>query len=151
MINMNKINKRGITPVIATVLLISIVVVLIMIIYVIATTFVRDEFKKLGTEINTVCEELAIDAYYSSSENALEIKNNGQHVIMGIAIDKIGTGSSTREEIKNLNIAGGETKILENMDFSVYEKIIVIPIVIDDNKREITCKQENGKEIFFSE
>ncbi len=70
-------SKRGISPVIATVLLIVIAIVLFLLIFLWLRGFQKEAITKQGTPIETVCLEVNFDATVDSNTNILQIVNTG--------------------------------------------------------------------------
>ncbi len=90
-------NRRAITPIIATVLLIGIVIAAAAIIFVWSKKFIGENIQKYGDNINSVCDRLK----YESSIDALAggnyeitINNQGNDNIHQINLKFIKTGSS---------------------------------------------------------
>ena len=68
------IKKRGVSPVIATVLLISMVVIIGIIIFLWFRGMVGETVTKFGKNIELACEDVVFDASYSTS--TLDTKAN---------------------------------------------------------------------------
>ena len=70
-------SKRGISPIIATVLLIVITIVLFLLIFMWLRGFQKEALTKQGSPIETVCLEVNFDATVDSNTNTLQIINTG--------------------------------------------------------------------------
>ena len=79
-------NKRGITPVIATLLLIAMVVVIIAIIFMGSKNFVKESVQKKGLPADQACLEIVIQK--SCSDGVLSISNLGNIPIYQFDIKK---------------------------------------------------------------
>ena len=67
-------DRRGLSPIIATVLLISLVLVLASIIFLWARAFLPEQIQKFESPIEDACKNVVFDA--SVSENIITIQNN---------------------------------------------------------------------------
>jgi flagellin-like protein len=72
-------NKKAVSPVIATVLLVALVLVMALIIFLWARGFLTEQLQKNGVEIATVCDQVNYEAELVSTTNGYELKiaNNG--------------------------------------------------------------------------
>jgi flagellin-like protein len=70
-----KIEKRGISPVIATVLLISIALIVVGIIWVWASRSIGDAETKNGVPLDQVCDSISVDVSYSAG--TVSVVNRG--------------------------------------------------------------------------
>lgn len=70
-------NKLGVSPVIATILLIAIVVVLALVLFLWFRSFTKEATMKNGKNIELVCEEVQFSAEYDSTSGELAISNEG--------------------------------------------------------------------------
>src|SRR3989344_7665665 len=88
------IKKRGLSPVIATVLLIAIVVVLGLIVFLWIRGIVGESLVKVdGRNVQLVCDEVEFEAEYSSSTGFLYFSNTGNVPIYKIKAKISGAGS----------------------------------------------------------
>ena len=147
-----KRGKKALSPIIATVLLIAITVVIATIIYIWATSWIKEVVEKevLGETKTTdkLCDELNLDVDIVGNE--ITINNNGNVPIYGVKIKKQTTGDSDileREDagFTGISAGGTQTKTLSNL--GDYEKITIIPILLgraDNEEKEYTCKESQG-------
>jgi len=145
--------KRGISPVIATVLLIAMVVVIALIIFVWFRGMVGESVTKFGENIQLVCEDVEFDASYSSGK--LSIVNVGNVPIYQINMKISESGGYYTEELEmgeGVGLQQGGT-FSESMTFgSDVEKITLIPILAgtsDEGTRTYICEGQYGKEIIL--
>lgn len=108
---MIKKDKRGITPVIATILLIAIVVIVIAIIFVWSKNFVKESVQKKGLPVEQICSQIKIQK--SCSDGTMTIVNLGNipvyqfdvkkdlggRTILQHSDDSIGIGESVEFDI----------------------------------------------------
>ena len=150
------IKKKGLSPVITTVLLIVLVIVIIGIIFLWFSGMVEEGVTKFGKNIQMVCDDVNFDASYSS--NTISIVNNGNTPLYDVNI-KTGTGGNFEsKKIKELTsewpeigLTQGETFSEEISDYiDNADTIIVSPILIgtsSSGKKTFVCSGEYGKEI----
>jgi len=95
MVGLNQ--KRGLSPVIATVLLIALTLVLAMIVFLWARGFVSEQIEKQGKPTDQVCKDVSFDLDYvqNGQEVELQIVNRGNIPIYNFDIKFIGGGSSS--------------------------------------------------------
>ena len=98
-------NKRGLSPVIATALLIVIVLVLALIIFLWARGFLKEKNVKFNQPIENSCADIVFNS--EASAGVLSVVNNGNIPIYQFEIYKIDAGSRTL--IDKLGCANGAT------------------------------------------
>jgi len=131
-------NKRGVSPIIATVLLISIVVVLALIIFLWARGFVTETISKNGVPADQVCDEISLEVLYIDDE--LQVTNLGNTPVYGLEIRKT-LGASIETE-REQGIAAGQSASI-NIGAG-YDEIEVFPSILGQgrtSKKEYTCKR----------
>ena len=135
---MNNMKKRGISPIIATILLVVIVMVLALIIFLWARGFVKESVRKQGASAQQKCEEISLSVAYVN--DVLEISNNGDVPIYRLEIEKKNEGNiELQREVVKLK-SGDSTTISVG---SEYEEIKVIPAILGEtktSKKIYTCK-----------
>lgn len=94
-------NKKGISPVIATVLLIAMVVVLGLIIFLWFRGFTQEAVTKFDTNVELVCNDVVFDADYSGGK--LSVINTGNVPIYRVNVKSFGLGSHTTKELTRDN------------------------------------------------
>ncbi|MDD5149125.1 MAG: hypothetical protein PHC28_01410 [Flavobacterium sp.] len=140
--------KKGVSPMIATILLITLVILIAVIIYWWAKGFFGEELEKFGETAEQACND--VDISVSAFSDGIDIINNGNVPIVGVTIKKVSSGKSTTEsfEFENGIIVGGTGSV--ETDISSYEKIIVIPAILVNSGSEnkiYTCDEETGQEV----
>ncbi len=147
--------KRGLSPVIATVLLVVIVIVLAIIIFIWAKSFIEERAQKQGEAVELACERVEFDAEASSTDGTIDLINRGSVAIYGIEIRKKDEGSIEFLDTFEESIGPGETGEIDSFDFEGFDlssgdTIIVVPIIlgeVDDFKKPYTCDEKFGEEI----
>ena len=124
-------DRRGLSPIIATVLLISLVLVLASIIFLWARAFLPEQIQKFESPIEDACKNVVFDA--SVSENIITMQNNGNVPIQTIQVGiRKGIGSLSFIELTSAGpavVAGG------SRDFSVSginsgDDVTIIPVLL---------------------
>jgi flagellin-like protein len=155
-INM-KNRKRGISPVIATVILISIVIILAVILFLWFQSFTKEAITKFdGQNIELVCEDVSFNPTYSSG--VVYISNEGIVPIYEMNVKASGDGSSSEVEwnsgawpekgLSPGNVMSGEVNLL---GFSEAKELILTPILIgtsETGQKTYMCDEKKyGKRI----
>jgi len=144
---MKRKEARGLSPVIATVLLITIVVVIALIVFLWIRGMTEEAITKFeGKNIQLVCEEVSFSADYS--EDTLYISNPGNVPIFGMNVKVIGEGSYTTEDLRDLNSwpqlglnQGGAFS--DQLSFDGNE-IVLIPVLLGESgsgKKTYVCDE----------
>lgn len=132
-------NKKGISPVIATVLLVSIVIVLALIIFLWATKFIQEAIEKQGKPADQACGEVDLSASVAAGQ--LYLTNNGNIPIFKIEkLEK--TGGRVDKETVQVDLNIGQTKSDININPAA-DEIRIIPIILGETEsgnQEYTCK-----------
>jgi len=136
-------NKKGVSPVIATVLLIAIVVVLGILIFMWSKGFVEEVISKNNMPSHQVCYEIEFTAVRIGSN--LIITNDGDIPIFQLEI-KQKTGGDIMVKRYLENIPAGQTTQPISLDGNP-DEVEVVPVFLGTNKdgerKAYTC--ENGK------
>ncbi len=138
-------NKRGVSPVIASMLMIVLVMVLAAIVFLWARGFIGEQIDKFGAPVEDSCVNVNLDiAMY---DNELEILNRGNVDVRNLNIKRIGGGNS-EVTLFSLPIDAGATArgflSLEMEDGSSPNEIIAYPVLVgnvrgEDNNNIFTC------------
>ncbi len=136
---MKRKEERGLSPVIATVLLITIVVVIALIVFLWIRGMTEEAITKFeGKNIQLVCEEVTFDASYS--EDTLYISNPGNVPIFGMNVKVVGEGSYKTENLRDLSSEewpetglnqGGVFE--DNVSFDG-NKIVLVPVLLGESE-----------------
>lgn len=146
---MRKIKKEGrkaVSPLIATVLLIALVVLLSVIIYWWSKSFIGEKVEKFGKPASQACDEVSIRSEKYST--GVDVVNQGDIPIVGISTKKVSAGESRVEDF-NFVQALTSGKIASINTSVSYDKIIVMPYIMaetDSGSKPYLCK-DNIQEI----
>ena len=142
-------SKKGLSPIIASALLIFLVLVLAAIVFLWASGFFAEQLEKNGESVETLCSQVKMQAGIAGGFKGqrlveFEITNEGDIDLYGVSIKESRAGN----DIVNffpVNLAGGEGTVVEvNIDSAASEKIFIYPVLLgnvvggNDNK-EFTC------------
>lgn len=143
--------RNGLSPVVATVLLIGIVIVLALIIYLWARGFVSESVEKFGRAVELSCDDVVFDAEIFGSE--LEVINRANVPIYGFEVKEIEEGNIVVSEVSDNTIGIGESLSIDlagKVDVGSGKEFNVIPVILgesDTGKVTFTCPDENGLSI----
>lgn len=155
----SNMEKRGVSPIIATVLLIVMVVVIASIVFLWIRGMTQETITKFGgTNINLICNDVKFDASYS--DGMLYLSNVGNVPIFGMKLKLYKGGSFETKDLKDnpawgwpdygLNQGGTFSASLGSV-ISGNDKIVLIPVLIgnsDKGKKTMMCNEkQNGVEI----
>jgi len=145
--------KKGVSPVIATVLLLAIVIVLALIIFMWFRSFTQEAVIKFDKNIELVCEEISFSAQYDGSQ--LYVSNYGNVPIYDFDVQIASGGDyqtvSLREEESTFSglLPGGVSSLALNGD-----KFVFIPVLMGETdtgvKESFTCDDKRyGQEVII--
>jgi len=149
-----KLNKKGISPVIASVLLIAIVIVIALIVFLWLRGMTEEAITKFdGTNVKLVCQNIKFDTSYSGRE--IYISNTGNVPIykMKARISSDKTGAYSTVYIENNWPKFGLSK---GQDYSGIlktqpgDKILIIPVLLgktNKGDKTHTCGDQQGVEV----
>ena len=134
-------NKKAISPVIATVLLIAIVIILILLVYLWGKGFIGEAIEKKGMPVEQACGEVDLDLNYVGSD--LQITNRGNIPVYKFELRKK-SGSSIDVEKEEGGLQVGRTILIESV--GGYDEIEVVPIILGEgetSKKAYTCEEDS--------
>jgi len=151
--------KKGISPVIATTLLIAIVIFVALIVFLWFRGVVGDYGEKFGKNIELVCEDIKMDAGYSAG--ILFITNDGNIPIFKINLKLSEAGGHETKDLSSIDsnwprkglTQGGVFSSDISLEIGSATSITVIPILIgtssEKENKAFTCGDEYGQEILI--
>lgn len=152
--------KKGVSPVIATTLLIAMVIIIGLIIFLWFKGLVEERGTKFNKNIQLVCDDVGFQASYSSG--TLFVSNIGNIPIfsMKMKVYDSGSGSRTLRDLSTEGINWPSTGLNQGDSFSgsvglssSVEKIVLIPVLIgstSEGDKTFVCEERQGKEILVS-
>lgn len=149
---MKRGRKKGISPVIATVLLIAMVVVVALIVFIWFRGMIGESATKFGKNIELVCDDVKFEASYSSPD--INLVNIGNVPIFRVRLRIFKAGS---HETVELDPSDDETGLKQGGAFSGSisgtsgaSKITVFPVLIGESskgRKTYVCEGQYGEEI----
>ena len=157
--NLNITSKKGVSPVIATVLLIAMVVVMGLIVFLWFRNFSEEAITKFDDKnVKIICEQdISFEARYSDGE--LVISNLGNVPIYNMKVKKTSAGSYTTINLNALSSKWPSSGLNEGEVFSdtisfSEDKITLIPTLMGKtdkgNQKTYTCDEKDGKDIILN-
>ncbi len=149
-----KKEKKGVSPVIATVLLISLSLVLAIIIFLWARGFVKEKTAKFDEPIEFACDDIIFNAEAVENEGKVYLNNRGNVPIYAAEVRKKTLGSVRNVGVLESTLSKGEDGSFD-FDFAGNnvvsgEEVIVVPIILGESgtyKKSHVCDDEFGIEI----
>lgn len=146
-------NKKGVSPVIATILLVGIVIVTGAAIFLWFNNMQQESITKFGeTNIELICDEVTFDASYSLT--TLYVSNTGNVPIYNFKVKVSEQGSYQMVDIVSLAPSWPTNGLNQGKSFSSQisvdsgaESIRLIPVLIGSSKsgdKSYVCKERNG-------
>jgi flagellin-like protein len=140
--------KKGVAPIITTILLVLIVLVLASIIILWGTTFLPEALAKFEQPIESACNNVVFSAEVAGSE--LSVSNTGDISIYKFRIKQSGQSEAeVRSEVVNLNSGGAKVMSL-SIETGVNE-ITVIPVLLGKTEKgkiqEFPCAEASWRVI----
>lgn len=140
------VKKRGLSPVVASVLMILLVIVLAIIIFLWARGFIGERIEKFGKPIEDYCKsvDFSVVAIENGGYHILEIVNKGNIGINAFEIKMYASGDSEAVKL-DIGVPAGESVSSEvSLEFmksgEPTERIEVFPILSGEIKGESSGK-----------
>ncbi len=154
-------SERGLSPVIATLLLITIALLLGAIIFLWAKAFIGEKSEKFNEPVENACLSVNFDAeaYNGIGTGTIAIVNKGNVPLYGIQIQKVKDGAienlesaRCKEKLgagKEITINNGESCFITS-NIEKGQEIFIIPVILGEkgNVREpYTCDRKYGRSL----
>jgi flagellin-like protein len=145
-------NRKGVSPVVASLLLVVIVIILALIIFIWARSFVTEVITKKDKPSSQVCNEIRLQASYDSNGGKVYISNIGNYPIHDIELRLKKGGSSSiyfadnSQDDKSFPLPlGSAREISSPTELGGFDEVEVIPIILGENSKgkhtQYTCKE----------
>lgn len=146
------LKKRGVSPIVATTLLIAIVVILAVIIFLWARGFISEKVQKFDRAIDLACDDVNFEAGIAVGNTGnyeLDVINRGNVPLYGFDVKILGKGQVLVNEIldSTVTIGDGATISLENTDVAGGDDLLVVPIILGESEKgkvAHTCPDQFG-------
>ena len=144
--------KRGLSPTVATVLLISIALILAIIIFIWARGFIGETLLKADEPIENSCEQVIFSAEAFANGGEISLVNQGNIPIYEVAVYKPALfGTSEIDTLSgsgndNLMLAGTTvTEYIGDDSIEVEDELILTPIILGedgDERKPYLCDRD---------
>ncbi len=144
--------KKGISPVVSTVLLITMTIILAAIILLWARGFIKESLtKEIGGDIKRVesrCSEISADSILNDDVGkTFGFTNTGNVPIYAVDL-KLAEKDSGSSKVEREGGVNPGFSIVFDYNYDEYEEVKVIPILLGKTKsgsvQEFTCPERNG-------
>jgi len=160
MIDMKKKNKKAVSPIVSTVLLITICIVLALIILLWSKGFIKETIEKeIAGEtknIDKACSEIYITPIINTETQSFGFTNSGNVPIYAFNLKLSSNGNSEITKISSVDgglVNPGFSTIIKDAagnayDYDIYEEIKIIPILLGKSKsggiQEYQCSEKDS-------
>ena len=143
-----RLNNNGVSPVIATILLIGIVMIIGLIVFVWVRGLAGETITKFNKNVELVCEEIQFEASYSIGE--LSISNIGNVPIYQMKVKIFNKGNFETSNLNTLTQSWPDVGLnqgvgfSDTISFSDADKIVLIPVILGsskDGEKTFTCDE----------
>jgi flagellin-like protein len=130
----SEMEKKGISPVIATLLLVAVVISLSSIVFIWARGFIGEAIQKNDMPAEQACEGISLSASYYASDGRLQISNNGDVSVskLGVSVE---SGGEFSEEEKDTKVLAGDS--VEIVIASGGTNVEVVPWILGEKSGNI--------------
>lgn len=139
---MIKSSKKGLSPIVATLLLVAVVVTLSSIVFIWAGRFIPEVVQKQGLPAEQACDSLVLSATYYS-EGKVIVTNNGNIPVYGMSLLVKSDGTSQRIDLEGGVMAGNSKEFTNGFDadgtsislsFQNVEDMEIIPGILGEGE-----------------
>ena len=154
-------NKKGVSPVIATVLLIAMVIIIGLIIFFWFRGLTKEAITKFGgVNIELVCEDVQFQAAYSPTIGTISISNIGNVPLYDMKLKISGTGRHKTVELREidatwpvLGLRPGKSFLSQDLSSTLGEaqEILIIPVLLGSSssgEQTYVCDERYGYEMY---
>jgi len=154
-------NRRGVSPVIATVLLVAMVVVIGLIIFLWFKGMTEEAITKFGgTNIELVCEDVVFLAEYSTATEILSIVNSGNVPIFSMKLKISKQGGHETLDMGDLPVdwpdiglrQGGTFSGNLSTEFDDASQVLLIPVLMGtsaEGDQTYVCEDRHGQDLIL--
>ena len=161
----NKMNKKGVSPIIATILLVAMVLVIAIIVFFWLRGFLKEPITKFGDEnVELACDKVVLTGKLDDSQTNLEISNNGNVPIEEVKLKLVDAGGNYDSYTAGSRLKAGKTlRQINEKDLGAnivfgnnnYKKIVIIPVLLgktsSGEEKKYVCPDRNGKEVYITQ
>ena len=144
-----EMNKKGISPLISTVMLIALVVIVATIIIVWSGGIIKEKTEKFGKAIDNVCLDVKLETYVNP-DNTIGLRNKGIIPVQEVKLIVNENGNDVIHDIgadEGGRVGSGLSSTIETYSYSSGKEIKVIPVLIGRKSgilTKFTCPEQTG-------
>ncbi len=146
MIKLNLKTKKGLSPIIITILLVLLTIIVASIIYVWLTSFLKEGLTKSDQPIERSCDNINLEV--SSSNGILYVTNNGNVAIYMLKLSTINSGTSELKDLDSLGIGQSKSFDISGVDIASAK---IVSVLLGNSKNnevnEFQCPKTTWKSI----
>ena len=151
-----RIDKKAVSPVIASVLLIGIVVVMSVIIFLWFRGFTQESVTKFDKNIALVCEEVDFQATYSGGK--ISVSNTGNVPLYDLKVKISSGGNFETKDLSAVDSSWPDSGLVQGRAFSSSDvsgslgspnSLTFTPVLIGSEQKTHVCEERFGKEIIL--
>lgn len=154
----NNKSRKGVSPVVATVLLIVIVIVIGLIIFLWFRSLTQEAVTKFeGTNVELVCDDVEFIVDYTSSTTTISISNIGNVPIYNFNVKTVENRATNTQQISDLDSSWPSAGLKQgesfsgSVDLSTAEEVLLVPILLGTSdsgeQKSHICEDRQGKEV----
>lgn len=147
-------NKKGISPVIASVLMILMVVVLAGMVFLWARGFISEQVEKFGQPIENQCDSVDFNVYWDRTKNNLEVSNTGNINIRHLDVKLVLKGRTEFQKFPfSVPVSESDKRsVTFKVDGKSPDEVFVYPAlignVVGENTNKVFTCLDNGIKIW---
>jgi flagellin-like protein len=143
------LSKRGISPIVSTILLIAIVVILAVIIFLWARGFVAEKAQKFGRAVELSCGDVNFESgvFCDAGNCVLDIINRGDIPLYGFEVKELGSGSVIVKETSTGTVSIGDSVSVPLQGDLSGTELLIVPVILGETgsgKVAHTCPDHLG-------
>ena len=135
-----KMNKKALSPIITTVMLILIALVLASIIFLWARGFNKEQVAKFDQPIESACDSVKLDASLSG-DKSISLINNGEIPVYKISLLISGDGDTEKENLE-VNLAVGGSKVVSSTSSLTGKNVKILPVLLGSLRSDAAKNEE---------
>jgi flagellin-like protein len=145
-------NRKGISPIMSTVMLIMIVVIIAVIILLWSQGFIKERILKFDRAIDNVCLDISLETYINP-DNTIGLRNKGLVPIQEVKLIISEGGNDVVYPIgpEQGKVGAGLSNTITDFTYSSGQEIKVIPVLLGRTKagsiQKFTCPDSTGVQV----
>ncbi len=152
-----KSGERGVSPVVATILLIAIVIVIALIVFLWLRGLTKESVQKFNKNVELACADVSFSADYFATDQVISLSNDGNVPIKNFFVKKIGAGNTDSVKLSEVDptfvgLPAGQAKdaAFPSIRTNGYDTLKIVPVLLaNSNSGEVEhiCDDQYGVEV----